>query len=196
MRGSIYFIMTLIIGITVTACSKNSTPTSANNQIANIQMSDLEGEWQANYASGVTDKLVFRSNGTFRQVFEDVQKGYVFDSSWNDWTIEQSSKGFARLRLQGGRYYLEGITLAETNGRKNPINPCLDGDCSWGFEPRIFYDPFSDEVVHMVDELLLLPFSDSKGKIILHHIWTSSDRGFALIGGEKEIFNKLQTDLP
>lgn len=190
MRGGIYLVVILIIGITVTACSKTSTHPSAN-----IQMSDLEGEWQAQYGSGVTDKLILRSDGTFREVFEDVKKNYVFDSGWNNWTIEKSSKELARLRFQAGRYYLEGITLAETNGRKNPKSPCLDGDCSWGLEPRIFYDPFSDEVVNMVDELLLVPLIDSNGKIILHHIWTSSDRGFALIGGDKEIFHE-QTELP
>jgi hypothetical protein len=191
MRARICLIMTLTVVITVTACAADFTPASANTQ-----MNDLEGDWQANYTSGVTDKLTLRSNGTFKQVFEDFQKDYVFDSGWSNWTVEQSSKGLVRLRLQGGRYYLEGITLAETNGRKNPNNPCLDGDCTWGFEPRIFYDPFSDEVVHMVDELLLLSLIDSTGKLILHHIWTSSDRGFALIGGDKEIFYEQHTKLP
>ena len=94
-----------------------------------------------------------------------------------------------RIHLYGARYYLAGIELAETNGRRELKNPCLTRtDCSWGLEPREFYDPFIDELVQMVDELILDVRVDGSGNLVLHHMWTSSDRGFALIGGNEEIF--------
>jgi len=80
--------------------------------------------------------------------------------------------------------------LAENDGRKNPNSPCLESDCDWGLQPQLFYDPFADELTQMVDELILVVQVDAKGDFILHHLWTSSDRGFLLIGEDREFFQK------
>ena len=132
----------------VNACSINPT-----NPSPSLKVSDLEGVWATHYSPGTTDRIIINSDGTFQQVFEDSHEEYLFDSGWSQWTLEKLPNGTVRLHLHGGHYYLDGISLAETNGRKNPDHPCLGEDCTWGLEPRSFYDPFTDELVQMVDEL-------------------------------------------
>jgi hypothetical protein len=185
MRTVKYLITIAAIIAALSACANDF-----RNPPAHIQMPDLVGIWKAEYAPGVSDTLTLKSDGTFRQVFEDSRKKYVFDSGWQKWSLEQTPEGIIRLHVQGGQYYLEGISIGESKGRKNPENPCLGDDCTWGLGPRLFYDPFADEIVQMVDELMLIVLIDSSQNIILHHVWISSDRGFTLIGGDKEIFFK------
>ncbi len=186
-------LFTLIIAslLVAKACSTN-----LDNPPPSLRISDLEGVWRTHYSPGTTDIIIIRSDETFKQVFEDSDEEYIFDSGWNHLTLEKSQNGTIRLHLQGGRYYLEGISVAETNGRKNPDQPCLGTDCTWGLKPRSFYDPFADELVQMVNELILVVKGDSKGNLTLHHIWTSSDRGFLLIDKDREIFYREANKSP
>lgn len=178
----------LILGsfiLIVNACS-----TKPVNPSPSLMISDLAGTWTTQYTLGTTDTITINSDGTFNQLYEDTRKEYVFNSGWNQLTLEKLTSGITRLHLFGGRYYLEGISLAETNGRKKPDEPCLGTDCTWGLTPRSFYDPYAEEIVQMVDELLLVIQVDSRGNFMLHHIWTSSDRGFLLIDEDREIFSR------
>jgi hypothetical protein len=158
------------------------------NPPTDLKASDLEGVWVTHYARGTTDTITINDDRTFRQVFEDSRDGYVFDSGWNQWTLEKLESGETRLHLQGGRFYSEDITLAERNGRKDPNSPCLESDCTWGFEPDPFYDPFADELVDMVDKLILVVLLDSRDNLILHHMWSSVDSGFLLFNKDSEYF--------
>ena len=150
----------------------------------NLETSDLAGVWIATYASGETDKLTINADGTFRQIFESARENYSFDSGWNQWTLEELPSGIFRLQLQGGRYFLTGVSFGETDGKI----PCIGSDCTLEGVPYGYYDPFANEVVHMSGQLILIIKQDSNNRLILHHVWTSSDRGFLLFGGEKEIF--------
>jgi hypothetical protein len=153
-----------------------------------VSVSDLEGVWEARYVFG-NDMLTIKSDGTFRQVYENSRENYVFDSGWNQWTLEKLPNEIVRLHLQGGRYYPAGISLAEMDGKI----PCIENDCTLEGLPHGFYDPFAEEIVYMINELLLVVKLDPMNNLILHHVWTSSDEGFALIGGDKEIFYR-ETD--
>jgi hypothetical protein len=154
-----------------------------------VQISDLTGTWVAHYGEDTTDTIVLKDDGTFRQVYQDVNKNYIFETTWNEWNLDQLPSGVIRIHLHGARYYLEGIIIAEKDGRKDPENPCLTpDDCTWGLEPLLFYDPYAHELVEMLDELLLDVRADKSGNLLLHHLWTSSDRGFAIIGGKQELF--------
>ena len=164
------------------------------NPPVDVEISELEGTWVAEYGSGVRDTVTIKSDGTFKQVFENHKKNYIYDSGWQKWTLQQVSKDFTYLHLNGGRYYIEGIPIGEAQGKKNLERPCLGNDCTWGLSPRVFYDPFTDTTTQMVDELILVPVKDKNG-LILHHIWTSSDRGFAIIGRNREVFYKVQENL-
>ena len=167
--------------VMASACSFNFT--NPSHDLKNL---DLEGEWVTHYSGGTTDTLTINSNGTFRQVFENSRQDYVFNSGWNMWTLERLENGVFRLHLQGARFYNEGNSLAERNGRKNPGSPCLDTDCEWGFQPDPFYDPFTDELIEMVDKRVLVVLLDSRENLILHHVWSSSDRGFLLFNKDHE----------
>ena len=90
----------------------------------------------------------------------------------------------------GARYYLEGIYRAERDGMGDPCPDELP-DCVWDKSPFYFYDPIARETVYMIGELVLNIRSDSSGEIIMQHMWTSSDRGFPLIGAQSEIFKKI-----
>lgn len=182
------FIATMLFILIILVLTVNSCSIRFTNPSPNLESSDLEGMWTAHYSLGTTDTITLKPDGTFRQIFRDADEEYVFDSGRNHWTLEKLPNGIIRLHLYGGRYYLDGISLAEANGRKNPDDPCLDTDCAWGLQPRSFYDPFGNELLQMVDELILVAQVDAAGNLILHHVWTSSDRGFLLIDKDREIF--------
>jgi hypothetical protein len=185
MKNTVFYLVLFLSLSYLTSCAPPAQPT---NPPPSLKISDLEGVWATHYSLGTTDTIIINSDGTFQQVFEDSHEEYLFDSGWSQWTLEKLPNGTVRLHLHGGRYYLDGISLAETNGRKNPDHPCLEEDCTWGLKPRSFYDPFTDEPVQMVNELILVILVDARGNLILHHIWTSSDRGFLLIDKDREIF--------
>lgn len=144
---------------------------------------DLVGTWEAHYEKGDVDQLIIRADGSFKQTYQDgTVEDYVYETTWNEWWLERFDDGRVLLHLEGARYYLAGISVAEEDGM-------LPGS-NW---PSFFYDPFADESIDMVRKLILNVQTDSSGELILHHMWTGSDRGFALIGGEKEVFRRVET---
>jgi hypothetical protein len=178
-------LLIFICGFFIGACS-----TQFSNPTSSITMSDLEGTWVTEYYAGATDSIILNEFGTFRQIYNDAYQDYVFDSGLHQWKLEQLAGGEVRLHLHGGRYFLNGISFAENNGRNNIKDPCLGADCTWGLEPFYFYDPFAQEYISMMDELLLVVQIDGRENLILHHVWLSSDQGFAIFGGGIEVFRR------
>jgi hypothetical protein len=43
----------------------------------------------------------------------------------------------------------------------------------------------------MLDELVLEVRQTSRGELLLHHLWLTGDRGFALIGGQSELYQRV-----
>lgn len=191
LRLVIFLAVFTLLAIMGAGCAKNysSPPVS-------VDASDIDGIWKAGYTSERTDTLTIDLDGNFVQIYEDARTKYVFNSGSHGWILEQDPSGVVYLHLQGGRYYLEGLSIGEDRGRKSPSDPCLDGDCTWGLEPRLYYDPFADRIVTMVDELLLVVLVDSTGEIVLHHVWISSDQGFSLFEGNKQVFYRIGEVLP
>jgi hypothetical protein len=191
MRNRICFLIGIAFAL-VTILSACTRPPYAPNYTIHSQ--ELAGVWVAQYGPGKTDTLTLRADGTFRQVFEDTTVDYVFQTPWDKWNLESKPGGIIRVRLHGARYYLAGIAVAERDGRKDPKNPCVTPmDCTWGLEPFEYYDPFADTLIQMVDELALDVRVDGSGKLILHHLWRSSDDGFALFGGMGEFFQQISS---
>lgn len=151
---------------------------------ATFQSAALTGTWQVHYMDWGVDRLIIRADGTFKQVYRDrTLDGYVYETPWNAWSLERLADGRVRIHLQGARYYLEGIRIAEENG----MHPAwLDSECDdpWCAEawPRGFFDPVGhDEVVHMVEELVLNVRSDSSGQLHLLHMRIGGGLGFGLV---------------
>jgi len=155
---------------------------------------DLVGIWEAQYGRSV-DRLIVKADGTFRQVYRDgYKRGYVYETPWNRWWVERFPDGRIRLHLQGARYYLAGTRTAEFDGMSDQLDPDRRLG-SWypsGPHPFAFYDPYARELLHMVGELVLNVRINSSGELILHHMWTSSDRGFAIFRGGKEVFRRIE----
>lgn len=167
-------LLVFLVMLTLMACGVSySNPPEAFHDL------DLVGTWEAHYEKGDIDQLIIRADGLFKQTYQDgTVEDYVYETPWNKWWLERFDDGRVLLHLEGARYYLAGIRVAEEDGM-------LLGSENY---PRFFYDPFADESILMVRELILNVQTDSSGELILHHMRTGSVRGFALIGGEKEVF--------
>lgn len=188
-RWSTALLLVLVL-LTAAACeAAYSKPPAA------FQDSDLVGIWETRYMEWGVDRLILRADGTFKQIYHDhIVKDYVYETPWNEWWVERLPDGRVWVHLQGARYYNAGIREAELEGLHEPgppDQPNFRGEM--GPPPRSFYDPFGKEFLEMVGELVLNVRRTSSGELILHHMWASSDRGFAIIGGESEIFRRVET---
>jgi hypothetical protein len=151
---------------------------------------DLVGTWRARY-DGRVDTLILRADGTFKQIYEDRhEEDYVYETPWNEWTVDRYADGRARIHLQGGRYYPAGITMAEWDGMQ-PDVPGMWGKS--GPPPYSFYDAFADETVTMVEELVVNVRVDRNGELLLHHMFIEVDDAFAVIGCERNMFRRVET---
>lgn len=153
-----------------------------------FQESDLAGTWETRYAG--VDRLIIRADGTFKQIYQ--QEDYVYETPWNKWWVERFPDGRVRLHLQGARNYRVDILLAERDGLHHAC-PKEYPDCKWASEPYPYYDPFAREFVDMVNKLVLNVRSDSSGDLLLLHLWIGGDQGFPIIGGEREVFRRVET---
>jgi len=183
-------VLAVLILLTASACEgPYSNPSST------FQDSDLVGTWEAHYVARDADRLILRADGTFKQVYEDhTVEDYIYETPWNEWGVEHFPDGRVQLHLQGARYYNASIRLAERDGMSAPgpeDEPDFWGEM--GPPPFAFYDPIAKEALYMVRELVLNVRSDSSGELLLLHMWISSDRGFALIGGETKVFRRIET---
>jgi hypothetical protein len=167
--------------VLVTSCTMSGAPPSTD-----LKEVDLVGTWVARYSPSRIDRLEIRGDGTFKQTYQDrsSDNDYVYETPWNHWSLEYLPDGRVRIHLQGARYYLAGNSVGELEGLTAPTRYDAGGENRW------FYDPFGEELTHMAKELAL-NIRSVRGELILHHMWTSSDRGFALFGGEGETFRKL-----
>lgn len=164
------------------------------NPPLSLDESLLVGTWKTEYMEWGSDMLEIKSDGTFRQTYKDnnLDDGnYIFESAWNGWWIEQFADGSAYLHLEGAKYFLQGVSFAEKlGGYSIPCEDINDTLCEGEMVPVPFraYDWINEKFVDMNKELILNIRVDSSNNIILLHLWSSSDRGFPLIGGEAEIF--------
>jgi hypothetical protein len=178
-----------VLGVVLVVASCTS---KGVNPAGSVAETDLAGIWTANYGDGLSDRLELQANGLYRQEYAEANGDYRFDSGWRTWSLDTDEDGITRVHLDGARYFLEGTERAEADGLIDPKNPCLTPtDCDWGLRPFPFYDPFSGELMHMVGELVLIVRADSRGQLILHHVWTSADGGFPIIGGDREVFKRI-----
>ena len=147
--------------------------TPYQNPAPNMVESDFVGTWEANYLNYGHDKLAFYPDGTFEQFYDIQYSGYTFQSPQNKYRLEKLPTGEIRLHLAGGRYFLAGESPDQYNVYE-------------------LYDPFVGITVIVDGDLILQVRMRPSGEIILHHLWTSSDRGFALIGGNTEYFRRTK----
>ncbi len=159
----------------------------SGNPPAALQADDLIGIWEAEYCSKCRDRLFLREDGTFKQVYHNGWQNYIYETPWNRWWIERFPDGRVRVHLEGARYYYAGIEEGEREGLFPTISP--EQYSPWGNEIRFedYYDPFTQESVQMVKELILNVRQLPSGEIVLVHMWGGPDWGF---GEGTDIFHK------
>jgi len=136
-----------------------------------LQEADLLGTWETQYSRYDFDRLELRADGTFKQVYEEhIDEDYFFETPWNQWRLERLPDGLVELYLAGARYFAASPAI-QAGG---------------------LYDPFRREFTHPVKELVLAVRIHCDGELILHHMWTSPDRGFAIFGGESLLFRRVE----
>jgi len=68
---------------------------------------DLVGTWRSVYYPRlVTDTLILREDGTYRQIYENNSTGRHIETPWNRWYVEYGPNGGAYLHLVGMHYCL------------------------------------------------------------------------------------------
>lgn len=154
-----------IIAYLVSAC----TASSFADPPPDLETADLVGIWETHYSKQSTDRLELRADGTFRQTYADSGETYAFETPWNAWRLQRLPGGLVRVHLDGARYF--------------PESPAQE---AYGF-----YDPFANELLRPIKELILNVRVNMEGELVLHHMWIGTDRGFALFGGEKEYFRRV-----
>lgn len=183
MKGSLKFKtfwwLALLLPVLGLLCCGGPCLVSAPKEIEEIEKSgtppttlgelDLVGTWEAdnyNYCSQCVDRLILRADGTFRQIYRDFKTGYVYETPWHKWRIERFPDGRIYVHLEGARWYVEGTEWAEENG--------MAFGKPWGY-----HDPFDPQgrfrTVEMIGELVLNVRLLRSGKIILVHMWSSSE---------------------
>jgi hypothetical protein len=157
-----------------------------SNPPAGLEDADLVGTWATRYA-GATDRLIINADGTFKQSYEERVAGflrlYLYETPWNRWWVERFSDGRIMVHFEGGRYYLQGSGIGELDG--TPHGP---SSLPWPFR-----DPFSDEYVDMVGKLVLSVRVDSRGELLLHHMFYSADEGFRRRRCQEQYFRRVET---
>lgn len=162
---------------------------------SSFQESDLVGTWEAKYHLGV-DRLTIWADGTFKEVYEDhYEPDYVYETPWNEWWLERFPDGRIGIHLDGARYYVDGVRIAERDGLGPPTCPTSAPGCTGKpFPlPHNFVDPFTREYVHMPGELVLNVRVDSSGEVLLHHMFYHADAGFAISGCWRDHFRRVET---
>jgi hypothetical protein len=200
-------ILAVFLIVLVGACLLLSSPLIHGIQLARdapfkpisepISLEELEGVWENEYSEKRQDTIVITSEGKFIQKYQEQEEGndvFTFETQPSNFWIEFLNDGRAYLHLTGARYYFDGISGYERHFNfQVPCNNENNPECKQGKQPIAFhaYDWIGQEWVEMNDELILNIRLDSKGNIILVHMWSYSDRGFPIIGGEAEIFRRV-----
>jgi len=129
--------------------------------------SDLIGVWQAQYfPRRVTDTLILREDGTYRQIYEDTMINYYYSGPWNRWYIEYRPSGGIYLHMQGMRYCVgfdETCRRPEGGGGDHPYyDPC---------ERRSIRDMGSEVLLAVTGPLPGIPWTESPPRgILLWHM--------------------------
>jgi hypothetical protein len=162
------------------------------NPPTSISEKEIVGTWEVHYWWG-EELIDIRENGTYIQKYYDTNpNGYVFQTNIEPWWMERFEDGRVRIHFVNARFFVAGVEESEKLGTYSlpfciPQALCIDGKMIF---PTSFFDPVADEIVHMQGELVLNLRADNFGNIYLTHMWRSSEGGYAIIGGEMEIYQR------
>ncbi|MBC7228454.1 MAG: hypothetical protein H5T61_14685 [Thermoflexales bacterium] len=166
----------------------------SRNPPMTLNESDLLGTWKAGYDhfydDGGIDTLILKADGTFKQIYENQSRNYIFETPWNEWWLERFPDGRVRVHLKGARYYLCGIREV----KERPVS-LHDPFAFLQGKPAIWYpeiDKNETSIVHTVGELVLNVRVLPSGELVLAHMWPSGEWAW----GDEQLFHRVGTLLP
>lgn len=196
-RKTLIVLIFLIILVLLLFIMFNHTGGPFSDPPISINEGDIVGVWKNTYGFlpsfginlgySASDYLIIREDGKYKQCFQD--DDYSFTTPWLDWHLEYFPNGNIRLHLEGARNYSVSKKLAERNGLHYEC-PEQYSDCTLASQPYPYFDPFEEEYVPMINELVL-NVRYKREKIVLLHLWQGTTKGFPIIGGESEVFNRV-----
>lgn len=156
--------------------------------------SDMPGTWEAIYTSGSVDRLIFRADGTFKQIYYDVSRhDHVQETTWNAWWLERLPDHGVRVHLRGARYYPKDLVVPDL---ATGVASCADDDpvCRQRYRewPSAFWDPIAEETVPMQGALVLNVRVDLLGQPLLHHMRTGPKQLVAITDCQAEHFRRVE----
>jgi len=135
----------LLTACTVTQPRPQETKAPACQPLPeSYQEDDLIGTWVAEYGGGtVTDTLIIRDDGMYKQIFTAGIPGLDFESDWKKWWLERRPSGYIRLHMEGMHKCddLEEICERPNGGMSSD---------DWAI------DPCEGELISMPDKVVLI----------------------------------------
>ncbi len=156
--------------------------------------SDLVGTWEATYPDGSVDRLIFRADGAFKQMYYDASRdGRAQQTTWNPWWLERLPDGGVRVHLRDARYYPEDFVVPDLS---TAVESCAEGDLvcrqRYGEWPSAFWDPIAEESVPMQGALVLSVRVDLLGRPLLHHMRTGPKQLVVISHCQAEQFRRVE----
>ena len=190
-RFSIFLLVFLGVSL---ACM--ATASGYENPSKDMKESDLVGVWETHYGKNTTDTITILDDGIYKQKYQDTSNSYVFETDWSPYWLENRPDGSVYIHFEGGRHYSAGEKIGELDGI-SMFCSSSPSTCPTGSDPWLFYDPYGEAFVEMKKELILTIRTDYDGNTVFHHLWMNGgDAGFAIIGGQRDIFHRVDGSNP
>jgi hypothetical protein len=72
-------IIFIILVITTLCCAAESY----TNPPRKLQLTDLVGVWEVHYSKTRIDQLTIRTDGLYKQVYQNTETGYLYETDWD-----------------------------------------------------------------------------------------------------------------
>lgn len=145
----IFTLLILLFSLSLHACDNVDQKNEPDPCVAptNLSEKDIAGTWKTGISER-NDTLVFREDGTYKQIIHVENPSFDYESDWLPWTIRVSESDIAYLHLEGLRLcvYWEGVGCLTSGGGKD----------DW-------YDFCKKEWVQMPNEGILVVLGPPKG---------------------------------
>jgi len=90
-----------------------------------FQESDLIGVWGPAYGTSGNTILILKANGTYKQIYNNPDIGYYYESDWQRWWVEDRESGTPNVHLVGMRLCDYSIKECQREGG-GAAGPWLD----------------------------------------------------------------------
>jgi len=148
MKTAYRLVLILLICSLAFGCSYQSI-SDENDQLCpglpeGFSTDDLIGIWVVSYSLNDTDTIIINADGTYKQIYNDPDANFRYESDLAEWTIEYRENNLARIHLKGMKRAGELESIFNRDGG--------------GVDPELFtsIDYCENEIVNMTNEIVLI----------------------------------------